>query len=108
MTDLPIACTLTGSRFQNRLADIAGLMRDGLRAVDRQDLTLDLRFAPSVAHRVREMVRKEEACCAFLAFDVTESKDEIRLTITAPERARDAAEGLFEQFLAGSNFRAQR
>jgi hypothetical protein len=101
VTDVPIACTLTGSSFQDRLAEIAQLVRDGLRTCTRRDLDLDLHFAPEVAGRVRDMVRKEQACCGFLTFEISERPDDIRLTISAPERARDAADALFEQFLAG-------
>ena len=99
MVDLPIACSLTGSSFEARIAEIAQLMRDGLRGFERRDLILDLRFAPEVSSRVREMTQKEQACCGFLDFSIHESPDEIRLTITAPERARDVADALFDQFL---------
>jgi hypothetical protein len=52
--------------------------------------------------RVREMVKREQACCGFLAFDLREEGQELRLTITAPEEARGAAETLFDQFAAGA------
>lgn len=98
-TEPPIACTLQGGSYQERLAWIAELARDGLRSHSRRDLVLHLRYTAEVAGRVREMVRKEEECCAFLAFELTEAADEVRLTITAPERAREVADGLFEQFV---------
>jgi hypothetical protein len=98
-SELPIACTLHGGDYQERLAWIAALARDELRGVNREDLRLVLRYAPEVAGRVREMVDKEQDCCAFLDFEVTETAEEVRLTITAPERARDVADALFEQFL---------
>jgi hypothetical protein len=94
----PIACTLQGGWYEERLAWIADLAREGLRSHARQDLMLQLRYAPEVAARVRDMVRKEQDCCAFLDFELTESSDDVRLTITAPERARDVADALFEQF----------
>src|SRR5450755_4679783 len=50
--------------------------------------------------RVHEMVRNEQRCCGFLAFELRETGNEIHLTITAPERARGAADALFEQFVA--------
>ena len=103
MTDLPIACTLTGSSFQERIAEIGQLMRDGLRRFDRQGLDLNLHFAPDVAGRVREMVRKEQSCCAFLTFTIVELAADIHLTITVPERARDAADTLMAPFLAGAD-----
>jgi hypothetical protein len=98
-TEPPIACTLQGGTYQERLAWIAELARDGLRGHSRKDLVLHLWYAAEVAGRVREMVRKEEECCPFLAFDLTEGEDEVRLTITAPEKAREVADGLFEQFV---------
>jgi hypothetical protein len=67
-SDFPIACTLDVGDFRARLAQIAALNRDALHE-----------------HR---------RCCAFLAFDLREESDELRLTITAPEEARGAAETL--------------
>jgi len=56
----PIACTLQPGTYQERLAWIADLARDGLREVSRDDLRLELSYARSVADRVREMVGKEQ------------------------------------------------
>ena len=95
----PIACTLQAGSYQERLAWIAALARDGLRGLSRTDLRLELIYAPAVAPRVREMVVKEQECCGFLSFDLTETEDAVRLTITAPERARDVADALFEPFV---------
>ena len=94
-----IACTLQPGDNKERLAWIAELAREALLDVSRKDLRLELKYAPSVADRVREMVRKEQKCCAFLNFDLSEIVDGVRLTITAPERAREVADTLFEQFL---------
>ena len=96
----PVVCTLNPSEYKDRLAWIGSLTRDSLRGHERRDLVLDLRYAPEAAARVREMVRNEQACCSFLTFDLQEAPDEIRLTITAPESAREAADMLFEQFVA--------
>ena len=96
----PIACTLQPRSYQERLAWLARLARDGLLGMSRDDLRLELRYAPGVADQVREMVAKEQACCAFLNFELSESGEDVRLTITAPERARDVADALFEQFVA--------
>lgn len=95
----PIACMLTPGDYKTRLAWIADLTRDALRSQTRRDLELELVYGADVAERVREMVRKEQDCCAFLTFDLDERSDEIRLTIRAPERAREAADMLFGQFL---------
>ena len=96
---LPIACALQPGSYQERLTWIAALVRDGLHDVSREDLRLELRFVPDVAARVREMVEKEQECCGFLSFELAETDDEVRLTIIAPERARDVADALFEQFV---------
>jgi hypothetical protein len=97
--DAPIACTLQPGDHQARLAWIAELAREGLLDVSRDDLRLELKYAASVAGRVREMVRKEQQCCAFLRFDLSDIDEGVRLTITAPERTREVADALFEQFL---------
>jgi hypothetical protein len=84
------------------MAWIGALTRDALRSHERRGPVLDLRYAPEARDRVREMVHKEQACCAFLDFDLREEPREIRLTITAPESAREAADTLFELFVAGA------
>jgi hypothetical protein len=97
--EAPITCTLQAGDYKERLAWIAELGSDGLLDVSRDDLRLELKYAASVADRVSEMVRKEQQCCAFLTFDLSEVDEGVRLTITAPERAREVADALFEQFL---------
>ena len=98
----PIACTLRLGEFKDRLAWIAALNKDALRKYQRRDLVLELSYALEARERVREMVRNEQACCAFLAFELHETGNEIRLTVTAPETAREAADTLFEQFVASA------
>jgi hypothetical protein len=100
--DPPIACTLTAGEYTDRLASIRALTLDALRRHERRGLVLDLHYAPEAAERVREMVRKEQVCCAFLTFDVRHAAEEIRVSITAPQSSREAADALFEQFLAGA------
>jgi hypothetical protein len=97
-----IACTLAPGKFKDRLAWIAALNKDALRNYDRRDLVLELNYALEARERVHEMVRNEQACCAFLAFELHEAGNEIRLTVTGPERAREAADTLFEQFVANA------
>ncbi|MEZ5997009.1 MAG: hypothetical protein R3C25_14795 [Hyphomonadaceae bacterium] len=83
------------------MADIAALNRDALRGQERIGLTLVLTYAPAAAARVRDMVRREQACCAFLDFDIAEHDDAVRVRVTAPAEARVAAETLFADFAAG-------
>ena len=84
----PIACTLSGEARQDRRAWIAALVRDALRSSERDDLTLRLRFAPEAVQRIQDMVRKEQACCSFLTFEMEERSQELWLIIRAPEAAR--------------------
>lgn len=99
MTGAPIACTLTEEDLQERLAWIATLSRDALRSHVRDGRTLHLTYDAAAADRVRDMIRREASCCAFLAFDLHESHDGIRLTITAPTEAGDDVETLLQYFV---------
>src|SRR5262245_46786635 len=96
--DTPIACTLTGESYRERAAWIAKLTSEGLLGFERRDLVLELHYTVAVAARVREMVRQEQECCAFLTFTLAEHPERATLTITAPERARQAADLIFEPF----------
>jgi hypothetical protein len=98
---LPIACTLTSGDLRERLGAIQTLTREALSGYERDGLTLALRYAPGAVERVRAMVTAEQHCCAFLEFEVREQPDAVHVTITAPETARDAADELFAQFIAG-------
>jgi hypothetical protein len=102
MESQPVACTLAGGDFQERVAWIATLTRDALQSYDRDDIVLHLRYAPEAASRVGQMMRKEETCCAFLTFEMHELRDEVWLTITAPKNARAVADALFEPFIAAA------
>lgn len=98
----PIACTLEVGDFKQRLAWIANLNRDALLGSRRDDLRLELTYAPHALKDVREMTRREQQCCAFLNFDLLVGDDAIRLVVTAPEEAREAAELVFEPFQSKS------
>jgi hypothetical protein len=95
-----IACTLLGEAQQDRRAWIAALVRDALRGSERDGLTLRLRFVPEAVQRIQDMVRKEQACCSFLTFEMEERPQELWLIIRAPEAARAAADALFAQYTA--------
>jgi hypothetical protein len=87
---------------KDRLAWIGDLNKNALRKYERRDLELELSYALEARERVHEMVRNEQTCCAFLAFELHELENEIHVTITAPERAREAADALFQQFVANA------
>jgi hypothetical protein len=99
----PIACMLDAGDFKNRIAWIADLNRRALVGSRRDDLRLELTYAPHAIQDVRELVRREQHCCAFLDFDLRQDDDAIRLVVTAPETAREAAEFVFEPFRSKSD-----
>ena len=103
LKSLPIACTLTPGDLRERLGLIRALASDALLGHDRNGLVLTLRYAPEAVERVRAMVASEQHCCGFLTFDVEEQSDVVRVTITAPDNARDAADELFGQFTAADD-----
>ena len=100
MTDLPIACTLPLAALSERNSLIRDLAHGALLRARRSGLTLHLTYDRSAAARVRELVQKERSCCAFLRFEVAEDAAGVQLSITAPERARDAVEFIFAPFTA--------
>lgn len=100
MKSLAIACTLTSGDLQERLAHIRKLTAEALLGHDHNGLVLALRYAPEAVAGVRAMIASEQHCCAFLNFEVREQADVVHVTITAPEDAREAADELFEQFIA--------
>jgi len=94
----PVACSLAGGAFKERLAWIAALNAASLRDHRRDGLRLELSYAPEARDRVRELVRREQECCAFLRFELHEDQDAVRVIVSAPEAARDAAAMPFEPF----------
>ncbi len=96
----PIACTLGAEDYKERLAWIAELNRRSLRGDRQEGLRLELTYAASAAGEVRQLVQRESHCCPFFAFDLQADAASVRLAITAPPEARDAAHLLFEHFRA--------
>ncbi|MBY3038776.1 hypothetical protein [Rhizobium laguerreae] len=94
----PIACTLDAGDFKTRTAQIEALAFRHLRNLSRQRLSIELTYAAEALPELRELVRKERECCAFLHFDLREDRDSVRLRITAPESVGDAADTLFAHF----------
>src|SRR5271163_577941 len=97
----PVACCLNAREYQARLARIETLTRKALRTHTRNDLVLRLVYAPEAAGEVRKLVEQERMCCAFLTFDLDQCPNAVRVTITAPEAARDSVDVLFGHFLSG-------
>ena len=97
---VPIACTLQSGDFQERVNWIAKLNREALQSHRREGLHLELTYSRAALDRVREMVAREQECCAFLNFHLRSEADSVRLVIEAPEHASDMLDAVFEPFLA--------
>jgi hypothetical protein len=95
----PIACTLGPGDFKDRVGWIRELSAKSLRGHRRDGLALELTYDSGAAADVRELVRREQACCGFLRFDLRQSADAVHLTITAPPEAQGAADDLFAHFV---------
>ncbi|NEK19496.1 hypothetical protein [Rhizobium leguminosarum] len=98
----PIACTLDANEFKARTELIRTLTSRHLRQATRTALRLNLTYAPEALSEVRELVRMEQACCAFLTFDQTHDATGVFVTITAPQAAAAAADDLFAHFTPAS------
>lgn len=94
----PIACTLDAGDFKIRTASIRALAGRSLLTASRTPLSLALVYRPEALAEVQDLVRNEEDCCAFLTFDLRNTAAGVRLTITAPAAAADAADMLFDHF----------
>lgn len=93
-----IVCTLDNAHFPERLTWIRALFAKHLRDRTRDDLLLHLTLDPAAVQDVDDLVRRERACCAFLDFNVQKSAEAVRLTIRAPEAARESADLIFSAF----------
>lgn len=98
--DLPMACSLTASYMEARLHELRSFGETSLldSSADAQGVRLRFRGGPAVAARLREVIAAEEECCPFLSFELEEGRDEIVLTIRAPEEGRQIADLLAASF----------
>jgi hypothetical protein len=94
MKELPIACTLTPAAMADRGEWLRRLGAEGLVSGERLDDSLDLRFDPAVEGGVKEWVRAEQECCAFLSFELRRAGDELYLVVTGPPGSEPVLDGL--------------
>lgn len=99
----PIACTLSGNEFAERVTLIGDINRAHLRRHEREGLTLFLTYAASATPRLRELVARERLCCTFLRFDLAVDGDTTVLGIAAPDAEATSIDALFAPFLEGAS-----
>jgi hypothetical protein len=98
MSDAPIACSLEGASYRERIVEIRALFARALKTSRREGPRLHLAFDAAARAAVHEMVRKERTCCAFLNFVLTDVDSEIELTITVPNGPADNADEILAAF----------
>jgi hypothetical protein len=98
--ELPIACTLTGAELPERLAEIAGVGRDGLVSVERHDASAVLRFRaePALRERLAAVVEAESRCCSFLDLRLADEPGATVLNLAAPAGGEAVLHGLVDAF----------
>lgn len=101
INDAPIACMLGAGEFKERSAWISELNSRSLTSIRRSSLSLELTYERGARDDVKELVRREQQCCGFLSFSTREEKSHVTVVISTPERAKEAADHLFDQFIAG-------
>jgi hypothetical protein len=86
MKDLPIACTLDAAAMGERGARWEALAERALTGRERGPGSATLRFraVDGVGEELRELVRLEGECCAFLDMDVAADGGELVLSIAGP------------------------
>jgi hypothetical protein len=81
-TDEPIVCTMPTGEADEQLVEWADLQHraTNVSAVDRG---VRMTLPASMASQVRDLVRREASCCAFLTLDITVEDDDLILEVTA-------------------------
>lgn len=98
---LPVACTLTGTpgAFAERMAEYRRLFQEHLTGRGRTGPGIRFRFraGPGVEDWVRDLARREQACCGFFDFTVSTDGQEIRwdATVVANEAAQQALDEFY-------------
>jgi hypothetical protein len=96
-----VACTLTGipGAFAERMAEYQRLFSQHLTGRSRTAPGIRFRFRaePGVEDWVRDLARREKACCGFFDFTVSTDGREIRwdATVADDEAARQALDEFY-------------
>jgi hypothetical protein len=95
MQELPLACSLETSALEERLerwrrlneAKLLGAQRD------RAGVTLRYRADGDAEVELRELIRLEGECCAFLNMTLRREGGDLRLDVSGPPEAAEVVEG---------------
>jgi hypothetical protein len=92
----PIACTLHPNEYAGRLDDFRQGVFAHLRGMERPEPTrLRLILSGDTdPEAVRELLVREQGCCAFMSFTITASDGELVADLEVPAEAGPALDGL--------------
>ena len=92
--DLPLACTLEGAAFAERRARWGALSQRALAGRERMPGGVRLRYRaePGVGDELRELVRLEGDCCAFLEMRLRDDGAGLVLEVSGPPEAAEVVE----------------
>jgi hypothetical protein len=92
------ACTLPTAAQPLRVAEFDTLFATALRAVERRaPEVLRLVLDATAADRVRDLVARESACCAFFDFHLSSAGEHVVLDVRVPPARTDVLDGLARQ-----------
>jgi hypothetical protein len=99
VTDLPIACSLSGREAELRRLEWQGLISDALRSQAETPTGMMLAFAAStdVERRLERLVELERQCCAFARWTIAHQSDEVVLRIDGQGEGTAAVQELFRR-----------
>jgi hypothetical protein len=97
LIDVPIACTLTPDRYQDRTGELAALAARALRIREQTAAGERLVFTdtPEIERQLRGVIAAESSCCSFLRMELTRAEDGLVLDIAGAEDARPIIAELF-------------
>jgi hypothetical protein len=93
---VPIACSLEGDAYADRLDRWKLLLGDAMTVRARIPNGVEIHFAERAAKALADLVAAERQCCAWAGWDLSKAQGALVLRATAPDPA--GAEVLRELF----------
>jgi len=93
---LPPACSLSPGEYAERLREFRRLFAVALREVRRRSTDLHLVLDASTAGeaKVRDLLRREQACCPFFSFSVEVMPGTLVVEAAVPDGAEECLDDL--------------
>jgi hypothetical protein len=92
--DEPIACTLHPNEYAGRLEDFRQGVFAHLVGMERPEPTRLRLILAGDPKAVRELLIREQGCCAFMSFTITPGQGKLEADLEVPAEAGPALDGL--------------